>query len=121
MDALYRADQSTILKRAYYYLHRISRTYGTQTKVTAAEADAQMETLKEALRDRTTDHATRQEGSVAVDAEELKVCLGLYRAYTGLLHAHFEHPEVAYSFFPFPNTVGTSDDANLPALPPREA
>ncbi|GAB3576028.1 hypothetical protein [Hymenobacter daeguensis] len=68
---------------------------------------------------RTTDHATRQEGSAAVDAEELKVCLGLYRTYTGLLHEHFENPELAY--FPFPNTTGTPADGNLPSQPPAVA
>jgi hypothetical protein len=115
MEALYRADQSNLLKRAKYYLDKISTTYGPQTKVAPAEAAAQYQTLEDALRDRTTDHATRQEGSAAVDAEELKVCLGLYRTYAGLLHAHFDHPEAAYSYFPFPNTA----DGNLPALPPR--
>ena len=117
MDALYQADYANILKRAKYYLDKISTTYGSQTKVDAKEATAEYQKLETALTGRTTDHATRQEGSAAVDAEELKVCLGLYRAYAGLLHRHFEHPEVAYTFFPFPNTVSSPADANLPALP----
>ena len=117
MGALYQANQSNILKRAKYYTDQVGTTYGTQTKVTAAEAAAEYKKLAEALTGRTTDHATRQEGSVAVDAEELKVCVGLYRAYSGLLHAHFEHPEVAYTFFPFPQTTGTAADGNLPSLP----
>jgi hypothetical protein len=121
MDALYHADQHNILKRAKYYLDKIGTTYGAQTKVTPAEAAAEYQKLVDALEGRTTDYATRQEGSVAVDAEELKVCLGLYRAYTGLLHAHFEHPERAYAYFPFPNTQGTPNDSNLPALPIRAA
>lgn len=117
MGALYHADQTNILKRAKYYLDRISGTYGPETKVTPAEADAEYEKLENALTSRTTDHATRQEGSAAVDAEELKVCVGLYRAYAGLLHEHFENPELAYTYFPFPNTQGAAADDNLPALP----
>ena len=117
MSALYQANQTNILGRAKYYLDQIGTTYGTQTKVTPTEAAAEYKKLEDALTGRTTDHATRQEGSAAVDAEELKVCVGLYRAYTGLLHAHFEHPEVAYTFFPFPQTTGTVTDGNLPSLP----
>ena len=118
MSALYQANQSNVLKRAKYYLDQIGTTYGTQTKVTPTEAAAEYKKLEDALTGRTTDHATRQEGSAAVDAEELKVCVGLYRAYTGLLHEHFEHPELAYTFFPFPQTTGTAADGNLPSLPP---
>ena len=121
MESLYRADQSNILKRAKYYLDKIGTTYGPQTKVEAKEAAAQYQLLEQALTGRTTDHAIRQEGSAAVDAEELKVCVGLYRAYAGLLHEYFENPEMAYSFFPFPNTAGKPDDGNLPALPSRSA
>ncbi|GAB3875780.1 hypothetical protein GCM10028824_32070 [Hymenobacter segetis] len=117
MDALYQADYTNILKRARYYLDRIGTTYSNQTKVDTKEAETQFKLLRDALEGRVTDHATRQEGSAAVDAEELKVCLGLYRAYTGRLHEYFENPEVAYSFFPFPNTVGAAADGNLPALP----
>jgi hypothetical protein len=117
MDALYQADYTNVLKRAKYYLDRISTTYGSQTKVTPAEAALEYKKLDKALTGRTTDHATRQEGSAAVDAEELKVCLGLYRAYTGLLHEHFESPGVAYTFFPFPNSQGAAADGNLPAVP----
>ena len=117
MDALYHADQTSILGRAKYYLDRISTTYGPQTKVTPAEAAEQLKKLTDALTTRTTDHATRKEGSAAVDAEELSVCLGLYRAYAGLLHEHFEHPEQAYAYFPFPATTGTPADANLPSVP----
>ena len=116
MDALYRADQTNILSRAKYYLDQIGTTYGTQTKVTPTEATAEYKKLEDALTGRTTDHATRQEGSAAVDAEELNVCQGLYRAYAGLLHEHFEHPELAYAYFPFPNTQGAAGD-NLPGLP----
>ena len=103
MDALYQADQTNILSRAKYYLDQIATTYGAQTKVTPAEAAEQLQKLTDALTGRTTDHATRQQGSAAVDAEELSVCLGLYRAYAGLLHEHFEHPEQAYAYFPFSN------------------
>ena len=117
MSTLYHATQANILSRAKYYLDKISITYGTQTHVTPAEAGTEYQKLKAALTGRTTDHATRQEGSAAVDAEELRVCLGLYRAYTGLLHEHFENPELAYAFFPFPQTTGTPADANLPSLP----
>ena len=118
MSALYQANQSNILKRAEYYLTKIGTTYGAQTKVDAKEAAAQLQLLDDALKGRTTDHATRQEGSAAVDAEELRVCTGLYRAYAGLLHQHFDHPEQAYATFPFPRTTGTAADGNLPALPP---
>ena len=117
MDALYQADYTNILGRAKYYLDKIGTTYGTLTKVTPTEAAAEYKKLEDALTGRTTDHATRQEGSAAVDTEELNVCGGLYRAYTGLLHAHFEHPEQAYAYFPFPNTQGTPADGNLPSLP----
>jgi hypothetical protein len=117
MDALYRAAQTNILPRAKYYLDKIGTTYGAQTKVDAKEVAAQYKQLEDALSGRTTDHTTRQEGSAAVDVEELKVCVGLYRAYAGLLHRHFEQPEVAYATFPFPNTQGTHADANLPSLP----
>jgi hypothetical protein len=118
MTALYQANQSNILKRAKYYTDKVSTTYGPQTLVDAKVAATEYKELEEALTGRTIDHATRQEGSAAVDAEELKVCGGLYRAYTGLLHEHFENPEVAYAFFPFPNSTGTAADANLPSLPP---
>jgi hypothetical protein len=117
MDTLYQADQTNILTRAKYYLDRISGTYGSQTKVTAAEAATQYQTLEAALTGRTTEHADQKEGSAAVDAEEQAVCRGLYRAYAGLLHLHFDHPELAYAYFPFPKTTGTAADANLPSLP----
>ncbi|MBF9222565.1 hypothetical protein [Hymenobacter ruricola] len=117
MDALYHADQSNVLGRAKYYLDRISTTYGAQTKVPPAQAAAEYKKLEEALTGRTTDHADHREGSAAVDAEELNVCTGLYRAYAGLLHTHFEHPERAYAYFPFPNTTGAATDDNLPSLP----
>ena len=121
MDALYRADHTNILTRAKYYLDQIGTTYGAQTKVTPTEAAAEYKKLEDALAGRTTDHTTRQQGSAAVDAEELNVCLGLYRTYAGLLHEHFEHPEQAYAYFPFPNTQGTPADGNLPSLPPTHA
>ena len=117
MSALYQANQTNILKRAKYYTDKVGTTYGPQTKVDPQDAAAQYQHLEAALTGRTTDHATRQEGSAAVDAEELKVCGGLYRAYTGLLHAHFDNPELAYAYFPFPQTTGTPADANLPGLP----
>ena len=121
MTALYQANQSNILKRAQYYADKIGTTYGAQTKVDPKEAAAEYKKLEDALTGRTTDHATRQEGSAAVDAEELKVCVGLYRAYTGLLHAHFENPDLAYAYFPFPNTTGPADAGNLPSPPPTHA
>ncbi|WP_210513649.1 hypothetical protein [Hymenobacter terricola] len=117
MDALYHANQANILGRAKYYLDRIGTTYGSQTKVTPAEAATEYKKLEDALTGRTTTHATQKEGSAAVDAEELNVCTGLYRAYAGLLHEHFENPELAYSFFPFPQSTGTPADGNLPKLP----
>ena len=117
MSALYQANQANVLGRAKYYLDQIGTTYGAQTKVTPAEAAAEYQKLVDALTGRVTDHATRQEGSAAVDAEELKVCVGLYRAYAGLLHEHVENPEMAYAFFPFPQTTGTPADGNLPSLP----
>jgi hypothetical protein len=52
-----------------------------------------------------------------VNAEEEVVCDGLYRAYAGLLHQHYEQPELAYSYFPFPNSTGTVSDGNLASLP----
>ena len=121
MDALYQADHGNLLARARHYLERIGTTYGAQTKVDPAEAAAEYRKLEDALTGRTTDHAARQEGSAAVDDAELTVCTGLYRAYAGLLHQHYEHPEMAYAYFPFPNTTGTPADANLPSLPPRTA
>jgi hypothetical protein len=117
MSALYQANQSNILQRAKYYVDKVGTTYGAQTKVAATEAAAEYQKLDDALTGRTTEHATRQEGSAAVDAGEFKVCLGLYRAYAGLLYEHFEHPERAYAYFPFPNTTGTPADGNLPSLP----
>ena len=119
MDALYQADYSNILSRAKYYLNQIGNTYGAQTQVAPAEAATQLQKLTDALTSRTTDHTARQQGSAAVDAEELNVCQGLYRAYAGLLHTHFEHPEQAYAYFPFPNTPGEAADGNLPSLPAR--
>ncbi|MDQ2771082.1 MAG: hypothetical protein M3Y54_11345 [Bacteroidota bacterium] len=117
MDALYRADQTNVLKRAKYYLDKISATYGAQTKVTATEAQAQYDALETALTSRTTAHADQRQASAAVDTEELNVCTGLYRAYAGLLHQHFDHPERAYALFPFPQSQGIPADANLPKLP----
>jgi hypothetical protein len=117
MDALYRADQTNILGRAKYYLDKISGTYGKQTGITAADAAKQYKALEEALSGRTTDAASRRGGAVAVNAEEETVCDGLYRAYAGLLHQHYEQPELAYSYFPFPNSTGTVADGNLASLP----
>lgn len=117
MDALYRADYSNVLKRAKYYLDKISDTYGAQTKVTAPQAQAQYAALEAALTGRTTDYAGQRQASAAVDAEELSVCTGLYRAYAGQLHQHFGQPALAYALFPFPQAQGTPADANLPKLP----
>ena len=117
MDALYRADQANILSRAQYYLDKISKTYGTQTGITPALAAAQHQKLTDALHGRTTAVADKRGGSVAVDTEEQVVCGGLYRAYAGLLHQHYEHPEAAYAFFPFPQSTGTPADGNLASLP----
>ena len=88
--------------------------------MTPAEAAAEYKKLEGALTGRTTDHATCQKGSVAVDAEELKVCVGLHRAHTGLLHERFENPEMAYAFLSFPQITGTPADANLPSLSPPQ-
>jgi len=117
MDALYRADYTNLLARAKYYLDAISDTYGAQTRVSAAEADAQYQALARALTSRTTHVADTREAAAAVDAEEQTVCTGLYRAYAGLLHQHFAQPERAYAYFPFPQMQGEPADANLPALP----
>lgn len=117
MDALYRADQTNILSRAKYYLDKISGTYGQQTGVTAAEAAAKYAALEEALTNRINATADKRSGSAAVGAEELTVCGGLYRAYAGLLHQHYERPEMAYAYFPFPNTTGSAADGNLVSLP----
>lgn len=117
MTALYQANQTNILPRAKYYLDQISQHYGAQTKVTAAEAQAQYDTLEEALTGHRTHAAAVKEGSAAVDDQELAVCGGLYRAYAGLLHQHWDQPTRAYAYFPFPNSTGTAPDANLPSLP----
>ncbi len=117
MDALYRADQGTVLNRAKYYLDKISGTYGGKTGVKAADAAAQYQLLKEALQGRTTHAAEVRTGAAAVDVEEQTVCGALYRAYAGALHRHFEHPDRAYAYFPFPNSAGTAADGNLASLP----
>jgi hypothetical protein len=117
MDALYRADQTNILGRAKYYLDKISGTYGAKTGITPEVAAAQYQLLQDALTSRTTHSAEVRSGSAAVDAEELVVCGALYRAYAGLLHRFYEHPDRAYAYFPFPNTTGTPADGNLPSLP----
>ena len=117
MDALYRADQTNILSRAKHYLDKISGPYGAKTGIKPADAAAQYKTLEEALTGRTTDAADKRGGSVAVDAEELVVCGGLYRAYGGLIHRHYDQPEKAYAYFPFPNSTGTAADGNLASLP----
>lgn len=117
MDALYRADQTNILGRAKYYLDKISGAYGSKTGITAADAAAQYKLLDDALKGRTTTAADVRGGSAAVDAEEQVVCVGLYRAYAGLLHRHYEHPDQAYAYFPFPNSTGSVADGNLASLP----
>lgn len=117
MDALYRADQTNILKRATYYLDKISVTYAGQTGVTPAQAKAQYDLLEEALTNRTTAVADKRGHSAAIDEQEAVVCVGLYRAYTRLLNAYFEQPEQAYAYFPFPKTTGQPEDANLPSTP----
>lgn len=117
MDALYRADQSNILKRAKYYLDKISLTYGDKTKVSAEEAAAQYKKIEDALTGRTGAVAEKRGISAAIDEQKLVVCVGLYRAYTRLLNEHFEQPEMAYTYFPFPQSTGQADDANLVSLP----
>ncbi|AMR29244.1 hypothetical protein A0257_20520 [Hymenobacter psoromatis] len=117
MGALYQADQTNVLSRAKYYLDKISGPYGKQTGVTAAEAARQYQALEAALTGRVTAAADKRGGSAAVDAEEQTVCEGLYRAYAGLLHQHYTQPEMAYAYFPFPNSTGTATDGNLAALP----
>jgi hypothetical protein len=117
MDALYRDDQSNLLSRARYYLDKIADSYGKQTGVTTAEATAQYHKLEAALAIRTTAAAGKRSSSAAVDAEEEAVCGGLYRAYAGLLHRHYEQPELAYAYFPFPSSTGTAADGNLSSLP----
>ena len=117
MDALYRADHTNLLKRAQYYLDKISGPYAAQTGITPAQATAQYALLEAALTNRTTDAATRRGHSAAIDEQEEVVCVGLYRAYTRLLNVHFEHPAQAYTYFPFPHTTGQPEDANLSSLP----
>jgi hypothetical protein len=117
MDTLYRADQTNILKRAKYYLEKISVTYGAQTGVKDADAQAQYEALEKALTKRITSVADKRASSVAIDERETIVCVGLYRAYTRLLNEHFEQPEEAYTYFPFPQSTGKPEDANLSSLP----
>ena len=117
MDALYRADQTNILKRAKYYLDKISVTYAAQTTITPAAAKTQYDALEAALTKRTTATADKRGHSVAIDEQEEIVCVGLYRAYTRLLNEYFEQPEEAYTYFPFPQSTGAPEDANLPSLP----
>lgn len=117
MDALYQANQSTILGRAKYYLDQVSGPYGKQTGVSAADAAAHYQVLSDALKGRTTTVADQRGNSAAVDAEEHTVCEGLYRAYAGLLHQYYAQPDMAYAFFPFPDSTGTAADGNLAALP----
>ncbi|SHL12423.1 hypothetical protein [Hymenobacter psychrotolerans] len=117
MDALYRADQGNVLSRARYYLDKISKDYGAQTGIKPAEAEAQYQLLEQALSGRATERAQQRGGSAAIDEAEQAVCLGLYQAYAGLLHAHYQDPAQAYALFPFPKTTGQPEDANLAAVP----
>ena len=117
MDALYQAKQANILERAKYYTDKVGTAYGKETKVPAAEADAQYQALQEALAGRRTSVTGQKEGAAAVDAEEEAVCHGLYFVYGGLLRQHYLHPDRAYAYFPFPQTTGAADDDNLPSLP----
>lgn len=117
MEYLYQADYNNIGERAARYVERISRTYGAKTGVSAAEADARLATLTQALGGHNQAGTARRGGAVAVDAQEEDVCQGLYRAYAGLLYRHFERPELAYAAFSFPQSTGTPDDDNLPSLP----
>lgn len=122
MTHLYEADKTNILERARHYLDKIGVTYTAQTKVTAAEAQTQYQRLETALTGRTTDEAARRQGVAAVDEQEERVCLGLYRAYAGLLYRHAGQPELAYAVFPFPATTGDpATDDNLPSLPTNPA
>ena len=117
MDYLYQADTSNIVERAGYYLTKISQTYGPQTKVTAAEAAAQLALLTQAGTGNATGKADTKKAAAALDAQEEVVCGGLYRAYAALLAKHWAAPLQAYALFPFPNTAGGPEDGNLPALP----
>lgn len=118
MDAFYQATQANILERARYYVEKISVTYGAQTQVPAADAQARYQALEAALTGRRTDATAHKEGSAAVDAEELEVCAGLYFVYGGLVRQHHRTPALAYAYFPFPQATGTPADDNLPDLPP---
>jgi hypothetical protein len=117
MDYLYQADNDNVVERSTYYLDKISKVYGAQTKVTAAEAAAQLQLLTETQTGNTTTKANTQKASAAIDTQELAVAGCLYRAYTALLAKHWEAPLQAYAFFPFPNITGAAEDDNLPELP----
>jgi hypothetical protein len=118
MDYLYRADNDNVVERVTYYLTHISDTYGKQTKVTPAEAAAQLKLLTDAQTGNTTTKSNTQKAAAAIDTQELVVAGGLYRAYATALAAHWAEPLLAYALFPFPNTTGGPDDDNLPELPP---
>ena len=117
MDYLYQADNSNVVERATYYLTKISKNYGPQTKVTPAEAAAQLKLLADANTGNTTTKTGTKKASAAIDSQELVVADGLYRAYTAALARHWEAPMQAYALFPFPNTTGGPEDGNLPSLP----
>ncbi len=117
MDYLYRADNDNVVERVTYYLDKISKTYGTQTKVTPAEAAAQLKLLAEAATGNTTGKAGTKKASAAIDTQELVVAEDLYRTYTATLAKNWEDPMQAYALFPFPNTTGGPEDGNLPELP----
>ena len=118
MDTLYDADNTNILARATYYLDKISATYGAKTNVPAQEATDWKKKIKDAIEGRTTDASGQRQVSAAIDEQEAKVCDGLYFAYTGVLRQHYQHPEQAYAYFPFPKSTGDpGKDDNLASLP----
>lgn len=118
MDNLYQADNTNILSRATYYLDKITGLYGAQTGVPASDATTWKKKIKDAIEGRTTDASGQRQVSAAIDEQEMKVCDGLYFAYTGVQRQHYLQPEAGHAYFPFPNSTGdaTKDD-NLASLP----
>lgn len=118
MDALYRADQTNILARANYYLDKISVTYGAKTGVAKQEAEGWKTRIKDAVDGRTTETGDQRKASAAIDEQELRVCEGLYFAFTGIQRQHYLNPVQGYAFFPFPQSTGKpEEDDNLASLP----
>jgi hypothetical protein len=118
MDALYRADQTNILSRATYYLDKITDTYGAKTGVPVSEATDWKKKIKDAVEGRTTETSDQRKASAAIDEQELRVCDGLYFAFTGTQRQHYLHPEQGHAYFPFPKSTGKpAEDDNLASLP----